>query len=109
MPDADLFREFHAAWTAGDLDRVLALADPDIVVRPIHGMLYSQEEYHGHDGLAQWYTEMTGSWDSYEAIVERVEERPGGVIGILRLVGHRGDEELAARVGSICDIRDGRV
>ena len=70
MDDAAVFRRFHEAWTAGDLQEVLALADPEIVARPVHGWLFSRLEYRGLDGLRQWYEEMTGPWERYEVLVE---------------------------------------
>ena len=65
MDAATLFRRFHEAWTAGDLDAVLDLVDPDIVARPVHGILFSAPEYRGREGIARWYHEMTDPWESY--------------------------------------------
>jgi ketosteroid isomerase-like protein len=112
MSEVDLavVRRFHGAWTAGDIDAALALVDPDVVAHPLHGVLYSRMEYRGHDGIKQWYREMTGPWDRYEAIVEEVRETPDGrVMGTLRLVGYRGEEPFHARVGAVFGLRDGRI
>jgi ketosteroid isomerase-like protein len=109
MPDADVLRSWHAAWSDGDLDRVLALSDPDIVARPIHGILFSRPEYRGHEGIRQWFGEMTGPWDEYDVNVLEVVERDDEVVGILEMVAHRGEEELTLRVASVCRVRDGRM
>ena len=109
MDAQEVFRRFHEAWTESDLDRVLELADPEIVARPVHGWLYSRLEYRGHDGLAQWFREMTDPWDSFETRVEEVHPTDGGAMGFLRLVAHRGDETLDARVASFFEVRDGRI
>jgi len=109
MDDVEVFRAFHEAWTSGDTVRVLELTDPEIVARPVHGWLFSKLEYRGHDGLLQWYREMTEPWDSFEAIVEDARHTSDGVTGFLHLVGHRGDHELDARVASIAEFRDGRI
>jgi ketosteroid isomerase-like protein len=111
MSDADreTVRRFHEAWTAGDLDTVLSLVTPDVVARPLHGILFTQSEYHGRDGITQWYREMTGPYDRFEAIVDEVHGHPAGVAALLTLVGYHGGEGLHARVGVICEIRDGCI
>jgi len=109
MDDVDIFKRFHEAWTDGDLERALELADPEIVARPVYGWLFTQLEYRGHEGLTQWFHEMKDPWDRFETIVQDVHRTPEGVIGFLRLVGHRGDEALDARVASVAEFRDGRI
>jgi ketosteroid isomerase-like protein len=109
MDDAEVFTAFHEAWTAGDLERVLELADPEVVARPVHGWLFSRLEYRGHDGLRDWFEEMKGPWESFDTRVEEVHVTPDGVIGFLHLVGRREGEELDARVASVCQFRDGRI
>ncbi len=107
--DLAVIHRFHEAWTAGDLHAALELVHPDVVVHPLHGILYSRMEYHGHEGIKEWYREMTEPWDRYEAIVEDAREIPDGVIGTLRLVGYRGDQPFHARVGGVFGVRDGRI
>src|SRR3954447_10462825 len=107
--DAETFRRFHELWTDGDLAGALELVDDDVVARPIHGVLYSRSEYRGHAGLEEWFAEMTGPWERYEVLVEEVSDAPDGVLGILRLVGHRHGEALHARVGVECVLRDGKI
>src|SRR6185312_12296990 len=38
---ATLFRRFHEAWSRGDLATVRTLVDPDVVARPLHGLLFT--------------------------------------------------------------------
>jgi ketosteroid isomerase-like protein len=111
VSDADLatFRRFHAAWTAGDLDTVLDCVEPDVVARPLHGLLFTRMEYRGREGIADWYREMTEPYDRFEALVEEVHEHPVGVAGLLTLIGYHGDEGLHARVGVVCEMRDARI
>ena len=106
----DVFRRFHAAWTEGDLRGAIALADPDFVARPLHGAMFTRSEFCGHEGLEQWFHEMTDPWDRFEAIVDDVQERPpAGVAGLLTVTGYRGDEAFHARVGVVCELRNGRI
>src|SRR3954452_8800243 len=111
MSEADraTFRRFHEAWTAGDLDAVLECVDPDVVVHPLHGLLFTRMEFRGRDGVLEWYREMTEPYDRFEALVEEVHEHAKGVAGLLTLIGYHGDEGLHARVGVVCEMRDGRI
>jgi ketosteroid isomerase-like protein len=104
-----VLRRFHEAWTRGDLPAALALVEDDIVVHPLHGALFTRMEFRGRDGVEQWYREMTGPWDRFEAIVEDARETPDGAMGLLRVVGYRGEEGFHARVGVVCQMRDGRI
>jgi ketosteroid isomerase-like protein len=88
---------------------VLALVDPEIVARPLHGILFTRSEFHGRDGIREWYREMTGPWDRFEAVVEEAHPTPSGAVGLLRVVGYRGDEDFFARVGVVCEVREGRI
>jgi ketosteroid isomerase-like protein len=108
-PEHATFRRFHEAWTAGDLDTVLDCVEPDVVARPLHGLLFTKMEFRGRDGIVDWYREMTEPYDRFEAIVEEVHDLPQGVAGLLTLVGYRGEEGLHARVGVVCEMRDGRI
>jgi ketosteroid isomerase-like protein len=107
--DTAVFRRFHQAWTEGDLAAVLELVDPEVIARPLHGLLFTRLEYRGRDGITDWYHEMTDPWDRFEAVVEHVQDTPGGVAGLLTVVGFRGDQPFHARVGVMCGLRDGRI
>ena len=104
-----IFTRFHEAWTDGDIDAALELADPSVVARPVHGPLFTQSEFRGHDGLRRWFAEMTDPWESFEARVEEIHPTDDGVVGFLHLVGHRDDASFDARVASFCAIQDGRI
>ena len=104
-----LFHRFHEAWTDGDLAAVLAMTDPDVVVHPLHGVMYSQTEFRGHDGMRTWYGEMTEPWERFEALVEHVVDTEAGATGVVRMVAHRDGEGLFARIGVDMEVRDGRV
>jgi ketosteroid isomerase-like protein len=104
-----VLRRFHEAWTRGDLSEALALVDEDVVVHPLHGALFTRMEFRGRDGVAEWYREMTDPWDRFEAIVEEARETPEGAMGMLRVVGYRGEDGFHARLGVVCEMRDGRI
>ena len=104
-----MFRRFHEAWTDGDLPAVLELVDPAIVVRPLQRALFTRSEFHGQDGIVDWYHEMTDPWDRFEALVEEAHPTATGAVGLLKLVGYRGDDPFHSRVGVSCAISGGRI
>jgi len=104
-----VLRRFHEAWTRGDMAEVLGMVEDDVVVHPLHGALFTKMEFRGHDGVRQWYREMTDPWDRFEAVVEDARETPEGAMGVLRVVGYRGEQGFHARVGVVCEMRDGRI
>jgi ketosteroid isomerase-like protein len=104
-----VLRRFHEAWTRGDLPEVLSLVDEDVVVHPLHGAMFTRMEFRGHDGITDWYHEMTDPWERFEAIVEEAAATPEGAIGLLRVVGYRGEDGFHARVGVVMEMRDGRI
>jgi ketosteroid isomerase-like protein len=104
-----VLRRFHEAWTRGDLAEALALVDEDVVVHPLHGALFTRMEFRGREGVAEWYREMTDPWERFEAIVEDARETPEGAMGLLRVIGYRGEEGFHARLGVVCEMHDGRI
>jgi ketosteroid isomerase-like protein len=106
---ADVFRRFHEAWTAGEVAAAVALTDPDVVVHPLHGALFTREAFRGHEGIADWYREMTEPWDRFEAIVEDVRDTPMGAKGVVRVVGYREGDPFHARIGVGIALRDGLI
>jgi hypothetical protein len=107
-PGPSVFRRFHKAWTRGDLDSVLSLVEPDIVVRPLHGAMFTRSEFRGPEGVADWYREMTEPGDPLEALVEGARDRPpDGVLGLVKVVGYRGDDGSTRAWGSRCPCATG--
>jgi ketosteroid isomerase-like protein len=104
-----VFRRFHEAWTSGRLSDVLTLVDPDVVARPLHRAMFTRSEFRGREGIEDWFREMTDPWDRFETLVEDVKPTSTGAIGLLTLVGYRGDSPFHARVGVVCDVREGRI
>jgi ketosteroid isomerase-like protein len=52
---------------------------------------------------------MTDPGDRFEALVDEAQATPTGAVGLLTVIGYRGEDPYHARVGVTCEIRDGRI
>jgi ketosteroid isomerase-like protein len=109
QPEVDAVRRFYAAWTAGDLEAMLAEVDPDVEAQPVLGLLYERPTYKGHGGMRRWYEEVDDLWDDFEALVEAAYEVDGSVIGYIRLIATTRGQSSDARIAVICRFRDGKI
>ena len=109
QPEVDAVRRFYAAWTAGDLDAMLAEVAPDVEAQPVLGLLYERPSYRGHSGMRRWFEEVDDLWDGFEVRVEATHEVDGAVIGFLHLVAHTRGRSSDARIAVICRFRDGKI
>jgi ketosteroid isomerase-like protein len=107
--EEDAVRRFYAAWTAGDLDAMLAEVDPDVEAEPVLGLLYERPKYRGHGGMTQWFEEVSDLWDRFELLVESTHQIDGAVVGFLHLVAHTGDRSSDAHIAVVCRFRDGKI
>jgi ketosteroid isomerase-like protein len=108
-PDVDALQRFYAAWTDGDLPRMLAEVHPDVEAQPVFGLLYERPSYRGHGGIAQWFEETVDLWDGLEFVVESAHEVDAGVVAFLHLIARSGDRSSDARLAAVCRFRDGRI
>lgn len=107
--DVDAVQRFYAAWTAGDLPRMLEEVDPEVEAQPILGLLYERPSYRGHSGISRWFEEVEDLWDDFEANVEATHEVDGAVIAFLRLVARTRGRTSDARIAAIVRFRDGKI
>ena len=109
QPEVDALRRFYAAWTAGDLEAMLAEVDPDVEAQPVLGLLYERPTYKGYGGMRRWFEEVDDLWDDFEAQVEATHEVDGAVIAYLRLIATMRGRSSDARIAVICHFRDGKI
>jgi ketosteroid isomerase-like protein len=109
QPEVDAVRRFYSAWSAGDLQGMLAEVDPDVEAQPVLGLLYERPSYKGCSGISRWFEEVDELWDGFEVQVEATHEIDGAVVGFLRLVAMTRGRESDARIAVICRFRDGKI
>ena len=109
QPETDALRRFYAAWSAGDLEAMLAEVDPDVEAQPVLGLLYERPSYKGHSGISRWFEEVEDLWDKFEIKVEQTHEADGAVIGFLHLIAYTRGRSSDASIAVICRFRDGKI
>jgi ketosteroid isomerase-like protein len=109
MGRSDVLRRFYSAFSARDLEALLATLDPEIEFEPALGFLYSRHRYHGHAGMRDWFAEVMNDWEAFESYVETALEDGDRVFALVRLVAHRGELELDAEIGVDCRLRKGKI
>jgi ketosteroid isomerase-like protein len=107
--DVEAVRRFYAAWTAGDLEAMLAEVHPEVEAQPVLGLLYERPSYRGHGGISRWFEEVDDLWDDFEAHVEDTYEVAGAVIAFVRLVAYTRGRASDSRIAVVCRLRDGKI
>jgi ketosteroid isomerase-like protein len=107
--NVEAVQRFYAAWTAGELDAMLAEVDPEVEAQPVLGLLYERPSYKGHGGISRWFEEVDELWDGFESHVEGAYEVDGGVVAFIRLVAYTRGRASDSRIAVVCRFRDGKI
>jgi ketosteroid isomerase-like protein len=105
----ELVRDGFEAFVSGDVERALAVFDPEVVVR-IHD-LPDAPEYRGLAGLAKWQADWEQNWESWRWEPEQFLETGGRVLAVLRVVakGRSSGVETRRVTAALVLVRAGRV
>lgn len=109
--NVELARRLYEAFAGGDLERVLALLDSAIEVRPDPETMMGEDSYRGHEGFLKYAQRWLESWDEYRLIPEKFIDAGDNVVVIYRAVGRgKGSGiEVDMRLGHLWTIRDGKA
>ena len=107
--EQDAVRRYYAAWSDGDVETMLAIADPAIEATPTLGLLYERSVYRGHDGIRAWCAEVSGKWERFEPRVLRTILHDDQVAALVRLTAWRDGHDFDARFVVFHRFRDGRM
>jgi ketosteroid isomerase-like protein len=111
--DVDVVRAVWDAWERRDTDAMFELYDPEIVwdqTRDGPGDL--AREYHGHDGVRQFFSEWMGSFESYQARALEFFDGDDAVLVRVRQTGRGKLSGIEVEIASglqLYRVRDGRV
>ena len=103
-------RGFAEAISESDTDAALEFCHPEIEFLSV--LALGGQAYRGHDGIRQYFADISSAWDEWRVEVHRVDTAPDGRVAIVMTMHCRGRESgtaLAERTGHIWTLRDGRL
>jgi uncharacterized protein len=104
-----LTRAAWEAYGAGDIDAVLQVLDPDVVIHvPVE--LANTGTYRGHDEFVRWLAAWGEAWESYKMrIIHTVPVGERHVVSHMRQtgVGRGSGIEVTGELGWLFEVRDG--
>ena len=103
-------RLFAEAVTRADPDAAVELCDTEIEFLSV--LAVSGRAYHGHDGIRQYFRDVSAVWSEWRVEVHRVAPGADGRVAIVMTMHFRGRESGAAlseRTGHIWTLRDGKL
>src|SRR3954453_8544746 len=104
-----LVRRYYEAFSANDLDGVLAVVHPEIEFNPILGALYEQRGFYGREGMTEHLRMLHERWDTFEGELEQLVGDGDVLIGFVCLRAPRDGEPFDARVAVEVGFRDGLI
>ena len=105
--DADLVHRAFEAFNRRDLEAVLELCDPEIVV---HDPGRTGAEFKGREKLGEFWSEWLENFDSYSVELRELRETDRGLLAICRQAGKgkASGVEIEDNLFQLYAIRDGR-
>jgi ketosteroid isomerase-like protein len=107
--DLETIRRGIEAYNAGDVDGVVAMADPRVRFRPLRKLLEGGD-YVGHDGMRRFMADMDEDWSKREIDVSELRELDDLVLvlGDFHGVGKSG-AEVRFPVAWLCEMSEGKL
>ena len=107
--DVTTVRRFFAAWTQGDLEAMVALVDPQVMVEPLLGVLYTRAIYRGRSGIAAAARELALRWDRFEITVADALPACEQIVAHVDLVVEKHGMSCEGHVTVVCALRNGLI
>jgi ketosteroid isomerase-like protein len=108
--DTEPVRRFADAINRGDLEAALAVCDPEIEFLSVLGI--SGHAYIGHEGVRQYFEDVSSAWEEWRVEVHGVTSGPDGRVAIEMTMHVRGlgsGAALSAFAGHVWTVRDGKL
>jgi ketosteroid isomerase-like protein len=106
----DSVRGFANAISSGDVDAAVAWCDPEIEFFSV--LSVAGQAYKGHDGIRQYFEDVSSAWSDWTVDIERVAALPDGRVAIIMTMSGRGLESAARfseRIGHVWTLRNGKL
>ena len=107
--DVEVVRAIYAAFERRDLEAALAYLAPDC---ELHAQGTAEAAghgtpYRGHDGVRQYFADVSAVWDELVLHAEDFRALPGSVVVIGHASARRGEERMKRSVVWTWKLRDG--
>lgn len=98
------------AITRGDPAEATAVCDPEVEFHSV--LAVGEQTYLGHEGIREYFDDISAAWEEWTVEVHRVAEAPDGRVAIVMTMHMRGRESgaaLAQRTGHVWTLRNGKL
>lgn len=103
-------RGFADSITRGDLDAALEVCHPEVEFLSV--LAVDGKAYLGHDGIRQYFEDVTSAWDEWTVEVHRTGDLPDGRVVIEMTMHARGRESglpIAVFAAHVWTLKDGKL
>jgi ketosteroid isomerase-like protein len=103
-------RRLADAITGGEAAEAVAVCDPEVEFHSV--LAVGEQTYVGHDGIREYFADISSAWETWTVEVHRVAEGPDGRVAIVMTMHMRGRESgaaLAQRTGHVWTLRNGKL
>ena len=107
---ADLVRRAYAALAERDFETLSELAVPDFEL-DVSDRVLNPAVYEGHEGIRQFYDEVSEVWESFSWEPLEIKELESGTVAVIHSkgVGRGSGLELDRRAAMVWRVEAGRV
>jgi ketosteroid isomerase-like protein len=81
----ELFRKGMDAFLLGDIEPLLETSHPEIEWYPFSAQVEGDVAYQGHEGVRQWWANLTDTFEEFEASIDEVRDQGEVVLALGRL------------------------
>jgi ketosteroid isomerase-like protein len=103
-------RLLAAAINWGEVETALTVCHPDIEFLSV--LAVSGKAYRGHDGIREYFDDITSAWEEWKVQVHRVVAAPDGRVVIIMTMHMRGKGSgaiLSEKTGHVWTLEDGKL
>ena len=111
LENVQVVRELMAAFNGRDLERFLALTDPDVAffAPQTASAVGRKTMYRGHEGIRQYFADVEKVWRHLQLIPHEFQAKDESVVVTGKVTGERGGEGLDSQAAWGWKLRVGKA
>lgn len=111
LENAEVVRQVSAAFNSGDIERILALIDPDFETQVPPQLSAEPDTYRGHDGIRRYFDSFRDAMDEICFHEEELVEVGEHVVVAMRVTarGRMTGIAVEQRLAQVWTLRDGKA